>query len=190
MCISYLQERPWSEWTRDERFFCSALYQCAIADKDRFAGWVYKTAQLDLPFEGPWDVGYEVSFYRDFLWQQGKKPAEFGVSDQRAFDLCLFCNRALVVIEAKVFEAFKSDQNREFAKDKDCIGRLPGMEDVQVGLVALASGIYFANHAEYGNESTLSMFDGRLTWAQAHEEYGVELLAQAESTYKMKPKMC
>jgi len=187
---SYLKGLPWSDWTRDERFFCSVLYQCAIKDKDKFANWVCEQAKLDIQREGPWDVGYEVSFYRDFLWQQREKPAEHNVSDQRAFDMCLFSEKAIVIIEAKVFEPFKTKQNQEFAKDKANIKQLPGLGGIEVRLLALASSVYFANQAEHGVKSTLEMFDGRLTWAQAEEVYGGGLLAQADRTYKMKPAMC
>lgn len=189
MSISYLKYHPWSDWTRDERFFCSVLYNHAIKDKSKFAKWVCMTANLNLPIEGPWDVGYEVSFYRDYLWQQRKRAADPNVSNQRAFDLCLFSDHALVIIEAKVFEPFKSKQNDEFAKDKKRITELPGLEHVQVRLVSLASSIYYKNQTERGSATTLSMFDGRLTWAQAAEFYKDPLLDQADRTYKMKPAM-
>ena len=187
MSVQYLKGRPWSDWTRDERFFCSALYSRAIKDPARFAAVINSVAKLEIPLAGTWDLGYEVSFYRDFLWQQNLKPSEFDVSDQRAFDLCLFGEQAFVVIEAKVYEPFSPPQNKVFGLDKGKLKTLPGLENLEVRLVALASSRYFENQKKFGDEDTLSVFDGAVTWAQLAEEYdGDSLLAQADRTYRIK----
>jgi hypothetical protein len=186
MAVWYLKGRPWSDWTRDERFFCSALYSHAAKDVSRFAAVISVAAGFTLPESDSWDLGYEVSFYRDFLWQQKLRPSDFEVSDQRAFDLCLFGEQSLVIIEAKVFEPFSASQNRVFELDKVKLNTLPGLEEVSVRLVALASSRYFANQKEHGRDGTLGMFDGRVTWAQLYEEYGDPLLAQADRTYRIK----
>lgn len=53
--------------------------------------------------DGDWDLGYEVCLYRDVLWQKGGLSAVgLELPPKRTFDLCLFGERALVVIEAKV----------------------------------------------------------------------------------------
>jgi len=188
MPIQYLQGRSWSDWTRDERFFCSALYGHAKNDPAKFVQLVGSAADLELSLEGEWEVGYEVSFYRDFLWQRDKeKPADLGVSDARAFDLCLFGENAIVVIEAKVFEPFSPPQNKVFGLDADHIKRLPGLEEIEVRLVALASSKYFDNQAQFGHEGTLDVFDGVVSWAYMFEAYGDRLLEQADRTYKIKP---
>ncbi len=189
MSIEYLEGRPWSDWTRDERYFCSVLYNHAQNDPSRFAELVDSAADLGLPLEGKWEVGYEVSFYRDFLWQRNeKKSTDLGVSDQRAFDLCLFGENAIVVIEAKVFEPFSLAQNKVFGLDKDHIKRLPGLKNIDVRLVALASSRYFDNQAKYGHNGTLEMFDGVVSWEHMAEAYSSDLLlAQANRTYKIKP---
>lgn len=188
MPIAYLKGRPWSDWTRDERFFCSVLYGHAKRDPQEFARLVNAEANLGLCLDGTWEAGYEVSFYRDFLWQRdGEKPADLGVSDQRAFDLCLFGERAIVVIEAKVFEPFSPAQNRVFGLDREHIRKLPGMAGIDVKLVALASATYFHNQGKFGREDTLRVFDGRISWGCMAAAYSDDLLAQADRTYKIKP---
>lgn len=188
MPIPYLEGHPWSDWTRDERFFCSVLYAYSKEDPHRFASLVGSAADLSLPLEGEWEVGYEVSFYRDFLWQKNEvKAAEICVSDQRAFDLCLFGENAIVIIEAKVFEPFTLAQNKVFGLDKEHIGRLPGLAGLEVRLVALASSRYLDNQAKFGREGTLEVFDGVVSWEYMAEAYGDGLLAQADRTYKIKP---
>ena len=128
MPVQYLKGRRWSDWTRDERFFCSALYHLAKEDPAKLVSFVNWEEGRSLSASGTWDLGYEVSFYRDYLWQKSLKPSDFGVSNQRAFDLCLFGEHAVVVIEAKVFEPFSGPQNQVFGLDKQHINRLPGLE--------------------------------------------------------------
>ena len=189
MAINYLQGQPWSKWTRDERYFCSILFEKAKNNPAKFASWLSEVTSISLPVTDNWDVGFEVSFYRDFLWQQGLKSVDYGVSDQRAFDLCLFSPEVIVVIEAKAFEPFNMSQNKVFDLEKKNLAKLPGLENIQVHLVGLASSRYFRNQKEFGDEKMLKMFDGFFTWNQAAEFYDDKLLAQADNTYKMKPTM-
>lgn len=184
--MNYLQGKKWSNWTRDERFFCSALYHHVKNDPSQFAGVVNRRANLSLPMSGAWDLGYEVSFYRDYLWQQGFKASRYNLSDQRAFDLCLFGEQAIVIIEAKVYEPFSASQNEVFGLDKQRLKELPNLGGIEVRLVALASSKYFENQKRFGHTGTLDMFDGRITWAELAEEYDEPLLAQADRTYKIK----
>ncbi|MDA3950802.1 MAG: hypothetical protein PF508_16465 [Spirochaeta sp.] len=182
--IDYLKGKRWSDWTRDERFFCSVLYNLAKDDVTHFATIVKDYAGLSMAVSGDWDIGYEVSFYRDYLWQQGLKAAAYNVSSQRAFDLCLFGEHTLVIIEAKVYEAFSPRQNHEFGFDKDRLNKLPGLEKIDVRLVALASSTYFKNQKHFGRGNTLNVFDGRITWEQMYQVYKDPLLRQADEMYK------
>ena len=187
MSISYLKNRPWSKWTRDERYFCSILYSQAASDVRGFASWLIDTAQLRLSKGGTWDLGYEVSFYRDYLWQLGLSAKAEKFSPKRTFDLCLFGEEQLIIIEAKVFQPFSPKQNDEFKKDKEQIRKLPGLEHLQTAVVALASSRYFDNAEVYGRPETLSVFDGRVSWAQAAEKYPHPSLLRADKLYKSKP---
>ena len=187
MGISYLCDQPWSSWTREERYFCAVLFCRARSDPAGFASWLIETSGLEIDPAGEWDLGYEVCFYRDYLWQLGVSAKQRGLPAQRTFDLCLFGERNLIVIEAKVCEAFGGAQNDDFARDKARINGIEGLEDVGVHVVALASMRYFANAARFGRQGTLTMFDGRITWLQLAELYSDELLRQADGMYKPRP---
>ncbi|HUL00203.1 MAG TPA: hypothetical protein VLX29_05030 [Nitrospirota bacterium] len=187
MGIPYLKNLPWSRWTRDERYFCSILYSQTHHNPAEFASWLIRASTLDLEPAGNWDLGYEVCFYRDFLWQLGGSAKHNDLPTKRTFDLCLFGERALIVIEAKVSEAFDAAQNQDFGRDKERIKSLPGLGDLEVRVVALASSTYFANAQVYGHPGTLDIFDGRVSWSQIAQKYPDVLLDQADRLYKLKP---
>lgn len=187
MKIPYLKNQPWSRWTRDERYFCSILYSYAGRDPAGFASWLISTSKIDLDPVGDWDLGYEVCFYRDFLWQLGDSAKHNDLPAKRTFDLCLFGERALIVIEAKVCEAFDATQNRDFKLEKTRIRSLPGLGNIDVRIVALASSTYFANAQVYGQPDTLKVFDGCISWSQIAQMYPDEQLDQADRMYKLKP---
>lgn len=187
MGIPYLQGKPWSSWTRDERFFCAVLYGHASNDPAAFATWLIKKAELDATATGEWDLGFEVCFYRDYLWQRGISARKENLPAKRTFDLCLFGERDIIIIEAKVCEPFDITQNKEFARDIDRVAELSGLEKDNVHLVALASSKYYANAEEFGDPQTLSMFGGRVEWADLSALYSDSLLAQANGMYGMRP---
>lgn len=187
MTISYLKGHPWSEWTRDERYFCSVLYSHAVNDVQEFASWLIDSAQLDLSKKGAWDLGFEVCLYRDYLWQLGRSAKAEGFPPKRTFDFCLFGDDQIIVVEAKVFEKFTSKQNEAFDRDKNRIRELPQLGHLRIAVVALASSRYFSNAEKYGWPGTLAGFDGRVSWAQAAEKYGHPDLQRADGLYKSKP---
>ena len=186
MSISYLKGHAWSEWTRDERFFCPILYHQAASDVQAFASWLIDTAELPFSKEGAWDLGYEVCFYRHYLWQLGESARAQGFPPKRTFDFCLFGERHVVVIEAKVYQPFSPKQNCEFDQDKERLCKLPGLEHVSTAVVALASSRYFENAKLHGWPETLSGFDGQISWAQVAGRYPHPMLRRANSLYKLK----
>jgi hypothetical protein len=185
--IQYLMNQPWSSWSREERLFCAVLYEHGRRQPRDFAHWLIDASSLGVSAEGDWDIGYEVCLYRDFLWQKGDLAAsrqEF--PQKRTFDLCLFGQSSLIIVEAKVCERFDSAQNSSFSDDRLHIKRLLGVEDLSVKIVALASSKYFENAKKYSPHA-LDVFDGQVSWAHAAQAYNDPLLAQAELMYKAKP---
>lgn len=186
MGISYLDGRPWSDWTREERFFCAVLYSQAVKDPRRFAACLIDKAKLRVDLRGEWDLGYEVCFYRDYLWRKGLATArESGLPAKRTFDLCVFGERDIIIIEAKVCEPFDTRQNEVFWEDRDNINEKLGLKNLGVHVVALASSRYFAGKVKPG---TLAGFGGRIEWRQLAAEYGEDsglssLLNRADSMY-------
>lgn len=192
MSIDYLDGLGWAErWSREERQFCAVLYAHARNDPQDFARWVIDTAPV--PFadaSGDWDLGCEVCFYRDYFHvRKHADPSllsarEGGYPYKRTFDLCLFGERAIIVIEAKVHEGFKTSQNDAFRQDIDYIRRAIGRERLPVFIVPLATGHYL----ESMRAPIDTLFTGRLTWAQVatyvEERYGRDpLLERANELY-------
>lgn len=123
----------------------------------------------------------------DFLWQKdGPSAAGRALPQKRTFDLCLFGERAVVVIEAKLCERFDPTQCADFERDAERIRTLEGMKDLDIKLVALASTRYFTNQPKYSPQA-LRVFDGHVSWQQAAQRYDDPLLWQADRMYKAKP---
>ncbi len=199
MTIDYLDGRPWSDWTREERFFCSVLYHRAIADKQAFAEWLIEAAGLPLSCQrSEWELGYEVCFYRDYLERLlsekarklGIRPSQIraesargqGLPFKRTFDLCLFGPGIIIIVEAKCHEGFTADQNEAFNEDKKYIRRLPMLANAEVHVVALASSRYLQN-AEISTWKS-NPFSGRpVSWAQVHARYGDDAFRRADELY-------
>lgn len=186
MALPYLMNKPWTSWSREERLFCAALWEHGRRDAPAFAQWLIDTAGLDLSPTGEWDLGYEVCLYRDFLWQKdGATARSCTLPYKRTFDLCLFGEATVIVIEAKVCETFKPIQCADFARDAERIRTLEGMADLDVKLIALASTRYFSNQPKHSPEA-LRVFDGQVSWLQAAQRYDEPLLLQADRMYKAK----
>jgi hypothetical protein len=187
MPVSYLSEKPWVDWSREERFFCFELYAMAKLGAGKFAEWLISASGLNgISQSDKWDIGVEVCFYRDFLWHNGLSAAKEGFSRKRTFDLCLFSERSIIVVEAKVFGRFDMDTCKVFEKDRFFIKKLLKRDDLSVYLVALASSRYFKNAQRYGNKDTLAIFDGQLSWHDAFLQYKNPLFNQADDLYKAK----
>ncbi|MEJ5207052.1 hypothetical protein [Denitratimonas sp. CY0512] len=203
MTIPYLEARAWDAWTRDERFFCSALYWGARQRSSaEFAKWTIEKCDLPISAEGGWDMGFEVVFYRDFLARKGKSAKLLGYSPKRTFDLCLFGEKSIIIIEAKADSAFDFNQVGSCRQDKIAIPKIlkesfsDSAMDFPVYLVALISSAYKKNHETHGKtdcngDSTLSVFDGIVTWEEVSgffqcDEEIQKLLLRADGIYKEK----
>lgn len=204
MTVPYLRSAPWSSWSRDERYFCSLLYGEARTEPERLARFIDEQTDVRLN-DGPWDLGFEVCFYRDYLWQLKPYGTSFrsflalnGVDEvpslKRTFDLCLFGNSQVVIIEAKVCEGFTRSQNGEFENDKKWLSRLPGLEGVDVKLIGLASKRYIEGRGpvdKAGDREALKVFDGVISWRALADKYRdtsvAPLLQQADDMYRMSP---
>lgn len=146
MGLSFINNKKWQEITREERFFCSHLYHSIINREREFVEWLNNNTTLKLNPNANWEIGYEVCFYRDLIyhWKKLGKiiPPKNQYSPKRTFDLCLFSNDHLVIIEAKAQQGFHGNQLKEFEKDKSDIRRLLGKEDFKIDVVLLHSSEY------------------------------------------------
>lgn len=142
--------KTWKQYTRDERFFCAELYFELKSDLKPFLKLLDKKSVNLLEKDADkWEVGYEVCFYRDYLFNNKEdipvvwKESEY--SQKRTFDLCLFSEKQIIVIEAKAQKGFDGKQLLDFEKDKRYIKKLLKRHDLSVEVVALASSIYLDN---------------------------------------------
>jgi len=102
MGFIYLDGKNWIDVTREERLFCSYLYWDIKKSVKDFVSWLSTISGLALRFDDTWEVGYEVCFYRD-LQKFRRKPLDLTrYSRKRTFDICLFSESTIVIIEAKV----------------------------------------------------------------------------------------
>jgi hypothetical protein len=187
MALSYFKGRSWQQITREERVFCAELEGCIRDDEDKFVAILQKEAGLPNHLEGPWEVAYEACFYRDYL-HCFNKAEKAKYSTKRTFDLVLFSEKAIIIIEAKAAEAFSASQAQYFKRDRYDLARLLG-KDIEVYLVALASQVYFGNYDYVGRGTALRPFeDRRLTWQSLARHYpGHPLLERASEVYERSP---
>jgi hypothetical protein len=179
---SYLNGKRWSQVTRDERFFCQRLLARAENDLASFVGAL---RALGLKIAGShWELAYEVCFYRDFRYarRDPDAPAEDTekYSAKRTFDLCLFSEDSIVIIEAKAQQTFKPAQLSDFQKDKEDVKRLTGIEPQ---LLFLASSRYLQPKVITGLKS---QFPGSETvsWRHLAELFGNDAdLLRADSLF-------
>lgn len=184
--MSYLHNTTWERITREERFFCARLFELTRHAPGDFANWLSSRGDLGLPQTGEWDIGFEVALYRDLLWHRGRSAAGEGFSRKRTFDLCLFHEACVVIIEAKGAETFDHNQNTTFDDDRAQIPRLLG-SGIQVILVGLASSRYLESVRRFGRRGALDVFDALITWRDVASHLNDAALESADSLYNAKP---
>lgn len=189
MSIPYLKAKKWQQLTRDERFYCFALYSHAAKNPAAFAEFVIKEARLDCASTGQWDIGVEVCFYRDYRWHQGLGVKESEFSEKRTFDLCLFGETDLIIIEAKCDQGFDKRQLKSFAEDVVKLPKLLGGLTPSVHLVALASSKYIKRQRPGGTLRS-AFGDHVVSWRECSALYEQDpLLAQADALYRSKERV-
>lgn len=119
--LSWLCGKTWGQVTREERYFCAELFfvirEDIRKDNHRFVQFLnrenhWKKAHRPIP-KMNWDPAYEVCFYRDIArhyYSIGKDKPKGDFSQKRTFDLALFSNEAIILIEAKAHQGYTTDQ--------------------------------------------------------------------------------
>lgn len=149
------------------------------------------------------EVGFEVCFYRDWPFGENDlKLAQRKVDDaisspslaqaetssntrkgflKRTFDLCLFLDNEIVIVEAKAQQGFGTKQMSTFQEDRLLISEILQWNPEQVHLVALTSSRYKNPQA-----NTRKVFEdgGWITWKFLADCYAPDpILAHADLTY-------
>jgi hypothetical protein len=163
--FEYLKNMSWNDITRDERFFCQELFSAIRGNERKFVEFLceHSTKLTITSKEGQWDSGYEVCFYRDLKFHFNLKKNMKWYSPKRTFDLCLFGEKDIIVIEAKAEQGFDNKQIKVFQQDRDRIENAisaitPPVSNPKVHLVALCSSYYNPK------DDTLKDFDCKITW--------------------------
>jgi len=190
---TYFNGKTWADISREERLFCAHLYFAISKDIKSFVRVVNtQNPELKLDENVNWEVGYEVCFYRDYYYSFKQTSIKnSGYSQKRTFDLCLFSENAIVIIEAKSDQPFEETQIKDFVKDRADIRRILNKgDDFRVVLLALASKQYFDNYKKYSQQkgpySVAQAFNGQITWSALNERYADGIFLSAENTYKRK----
>ena len=187
MGYSYLENKNWSDITRDERFFCAHLYFEMTKNLTPFLELIAKRGVIkkedtkcDL-----WEVGYEVCFYRDYIKKIGfENTHEIGKTPfhdlrKRTFDLCLFSEKSIIIIEAKAHQGFDNDQMKSFDDDLIQIKRLLGNNsNVETKLLGLTSNKYTPS------KQTEARFEAVINWMELYDVYPNEIFQKANETYR------
>lgn len=186
MGFDYLEGKNWKDITRDERYYCAELFFVIRNDVKEFVIWLRdKAPELGISDEEineEWEIGYEVCFYRDYLKMKEQLIRESDFSQKRTFDLCLFSNNRIIIIEAKAQSGFGTNQNKEFKKDLTDIHNLLG-PNIKVDVVALASSKYFKNKEKRGGLD--SLFKGAFSWDDIFQSYCRQsVFKYADEVYK------
>ena len=126
--FTYLRNNSWSRITREERYFCAELFFEIKKNPKQFIEFLNRRLQLNFDVNQYWEVGFEVCFYRDYLFSIGEsvRPHYKGQKypQKRTFDLCLFSETHMIIIEAKADQDFSSAQMKSMDEDKGFLLKL------------------------------------------------------------------
>lgn len=177
--LKWLNGRTWGDITRDERTFCAELFFLVRSDLPAFIAYLNHQHGANLDARANWEIAYEAVFYRDLAHL--RRDGEPSFSPKRTFDLALFSDDDVLIIEAKAQQGFDSKQMAEFEADAEQVKRLTGARTVR--LAGLVSSLYRPR------ATTRTRFDGPfLTWSELAEFYGGNaVLARADAIYGRGP---
>lgn len=179
MALSYLNNKKWSQITREERVFCFELYNALIDAPKPFLNHLSEKELKNVEF------GIEVCFYRDLLHELQKNKQESKLPLKRTFDLVLFSETEIIIIEAKASQGFNKKQLASF--EQDVKEHLPNLfkEITDKPIKFSTMAIYSSNYSP--KKDTLSYFDVTITWKDLANKYPSkkEIFNRADEIYKI-----
>lgn len=173
--LTWLNGKSWWQVSRDERYFCAELHHLIRNDTSRFIRHLNDAHKQKLNPEASWEVAYEACFYRD-LWHAGHREHD-RVSLKRTFDLALFSDDEILLIEAKAQQTFNTRQLETFKRDAKYVQQRTGASRVRMGLLV-------SSHYRVPARALTSFEGPRLTWLELAHLYGDSpLLARADTLF-------
>lgn len=185
---SYFGGHRWGEITREERVFCARLWELTRDDAQSFIKLVNVETSLGLDERASWDVGFEVCLYRDLSVHRRTTAKAQKLPPKRTFDLALFSEEAIVVVEAKAFLGFSTSQGHSFAQDRDLLADFTHLPKSSIHLLAIGSSKLFQRADGRAIATALEPFakEGRvqrLTWKDLHVKYEEPLFERADELF-------
>jgi len=187
MGLTYFNTNNWVDISREERLYCAHLYFRIKGKELYFVNWLNKNNAMNLPTNCKWEIGYEVCFYRDYLKNVenksirvvNRKFKDNPYSEKRTFDLCLFSEDAIVIIEAKVKEHFGQAQLDDTKADELLIPRVLG-RDIEVINLLLAQSKYIKSKNFLKSKKNREAFPFRISWKEMNELYSKDIFGHAD----------
>ena len=184
MGFSYLVGNKWEDITRDERLFCAHLFFAARNNMQPLLQLLLQKGAINAAeSEIDWEIAYEVCFYRDYIFNLGFNGTKnigstpFSHLGKRTFDLCLFSEKKMIIIEAKAQQGFSTEQLQYFTNDikqlKELINLCP-----EIVLVGLASSRYSPK------KETREIFHSLLNWKELSDLYQEPRFLQADNVFR------
>ncbi len=129
--FDYLGGKNWNDITRDERTFCAHVYEAFRHSPDQLIEIITSSNHnpanfpsiSELSKQKDWSLHYEVCFYRDLLKSKGEGVKLTVYPDKRTWDLALFSEDSIIIIEAKAHENLDRNQLKDLCLDK--WGKIP-----------------------------------------------------------------
>ena len=186
MGFKYLSDKKWAQITREERYFCSHLYHFLIGKEKEFVDWLNETIVTDFNSDQVWEISFEVCFYRDFYKAFRKKEKPAKDLRKRTFDLVLFSESEIIIIEAKVQQPFKEKQINDLRNDIKNLTELLINDNVRITPLLLGADKFFKNlEAKHGKDvPTFITGIKYISWSCLHQKYHQQFLQYAEEKYK------
>ena len=159
--LAWLGGKAWENVTREERYYCAELFRVMREDVRAFVRFLNGKGAC-LQEDANWEPAYEACFYRDLAAHRSDKKYR---SSKHTFDLALFSDKEVVLIEAKAQQGFKIGQLQYLVRDRDRIGKLTGVQSGDIHLVGLKSSHYDPK------EATCKHFDLVINWSDLASWY-------------------
>lgn len=190
--------------SREERLFCTHLYEALrkkdnrrkFIDKLKAASGKEKISKAALQKDN-YEIGYEVCFYRDLAKAHDRAdltPKSGGFSPKRTFDLCLFGERYLVIVEAKAQACFDLKQLENLKEETLKFLKELGVEyqDLEIVIVCLGSSVLLRGEHSSRKQHTKKVkckCDFIVTWKdlsklESNDKEFSEIMKRADSCYK------
>lgn len=184
MGLRYFGGKSWGEVTREERVFCAVLWQYLRQDPMPFLERLRQSVLPNLVTQGHWEAGFEVCLYRDVRKMQGLPMRDSGFSQKRTFDIVLFGDTRIIIVEAKAQQGFEEKQAASFEIDADSVQRLLGATSPQVDLIALTGSQYSGSKRRDATSRGSRFFEGRIvTWNDVYTLYPDPFFSRADEIY-------